>query len=96
MKGDGDHITDKLLLIVFQCQANWGFPGGNSGKEPNRGFSGGASGREPACQCRRPKKSRFDPGQKDHLDEEIATHSSFLAWEIPWTEEPGGLQSMGS
>ena len=26
----------------------------------------------------------------------MATHSSFLAWEIPWTEEPGGLQSMGS
>ena len=29
------------------------------------------------------------------LEEEIATHSSILAWEIPWTEEPGGLQSMG-
>ena len=30
------------------------------------------------------------------LDEEMATHSSVLAWRIPWTEEPGGLQSMGS
>ena len=30
------------------------------------------------------------------LEEEMATHSSILAWEIPWTEEPGGLQSMGS
>ena len=29
------------------------------------------------------------------LEEEIATHSSILAWEIPWTEEPGGLQSTG-
>ena len=29
------------------------------------------------------------------LEEEMATHSSILAWEIPWTEEPGGLQSMG-
>ena len=29
------------------------------------------------------------------LEKEMATHSSFLAWEIPWTEEPGGLQSMG-
>ena len=35
-------------------------------------------------------------GQKDPLEKEKATHSSILAWEIPWTEEPGGLQSMGS
>ena len=35
-------------------------------------------------------------GQKDTLEKEMATHSSVLAWEIPWTEEPGGLQSMGS
>ena len=34
--------------------------------------------------------------QKDPLEEEKATHSSILAWEIPWTEETGGLQSMGS
>ena len=33
---------------------------------------------------------------EDSLEEEMATHSSILAWEIPWTEEPGGLQSMGS
>ena len=33
---------------------------------------------------------------EDALEEEMATHSSILAWEIPWTEEPGGLQSMGS
>ena len=35
-------------------------------------------------------------GQKDALEKEMATHSSILAWRIPWTEEPGGLQSMGS
>ena len=35
-------------------------------------------------------------GGKDPLEEEMATHSSILAWRIPWTEEPGGLQSMGS
>ena len=35
-------------------------------------------------------------GQEDPLKEETATHSSILAWEIPWTEEPGGLQSLGS
>ena len=32
----------------------------------------------------------------DHLEKEMATHSSILAWRNPWTEEPGGLQSMGS
>ena len=35
-------------------------------------------------------------GQEDLLEKEMATHSSILAWEIPWTEEPGGLQSSGS
>ena len=33
-------------------------------------------------------------GQEDALEEEMETHSSILAWRIPWTEEPGGLQSM--
>ena len=36
------------------------------------------------------------PGQEDPPKKEMATHSSILAWEIPWTEEPGGLQFMGS
>ena len=35
-------------------------------------------------------------GQEDPLEKELATHSSILAWKIPWTEEPGRLQSMGS
>ena len=35
-------------------------------------------------------------GQEDPLEEEMVSHSSILAWKIPWTEEPGGLQSMGS
>ena len=35
-------------------------------------------------------------GREDPLEEEMATHSSILAWRIPWTEEPGKLQSMGS
>ena len=35
-------------------------------------------------------------GQEDPLEEDMATHSSILAWRIPWTEEPGGLQSMRS
>ena len=35
-------------------------------------------------------------GREDPLEKEMATHSSILDWRIPWTEEPGGLQSMGS
>ena len=35
-------------------------------------------------------------GREDLLEKEMATHSSLHAWKIPWTEEPGGLQSMGS
>ena len=34
-------------------------------------------------------------GREDPLEKEMATHSRILAWKIPWTEEPGGLQSMG-
>ena len=34
-------------------------------------------------------------GREDPLEKEMATHSSVFAWKIPWTEEPGGLQSMG-
>ena len=35
-------------------------------------------------------------GQEDPLEKEMATHSGILVWKIPWTEEPGGIQSMGS
>ena len=35
-------------------------------------------------------------GQEDPLEKEMVTHSSILAWEVPWTEDAGGLQSMGS
>ena len=42
-------------------------------------------------------ETRVQPlGQEDPLEKDMATHSSILAWEIPWTGEPGGLQSMGS
>ena len=36
-----------------------------------------------------------DTGKEDSLEKEMATHSSALAWEIPWMEEPGGLQATG-
>ena len=41
-------------------------------------------------------KNMFDLGQEDPLEEGMAIHSSILSWRIPWTVEPGGLQSMGS
>ena len=55
------------------------------------GFLGGASGKEPTCQFKRCKRCSLIPGWKDPLEEGMATHSSILAWRIPWTEEPGGL-----
>ena len=38
----------------------------------------------------------YSLGQEEFPEEDMATHSSILAWRIPWTEKPGGLQSMGS
>ena len=60
------------------------------------GFQGGATGKELVCQCRRHETwvQSLDP--EDPLVEGVATHSSILAWRIPWTEEPSGLQSLGS
>ena len=58
--------------------------------------SGGASGKEPAFRCRRLKPMPGSLGWKDPLEEGMATHSSILAWRIPRTEEPSGLQSKGS
>ena len=57
------------------------------------GFPGGPSGKEPACYCRRYNRRGFDTwvGQ-DPLEESLATHSSLLAWRIPWKGEPGGLK----
>ena len=53
------------------------------------GFPGGSEDKASACNA-------GDPGWEDPLEKEMATHSSILAWRIPWTEEPGGLQSTGS
>ena len=60
--------------------SQWGFPGGAVAKNPL------------------PVQEMWvrPLGQEGPLEEEMATHSSILAWRIPWTEEPGGLQSRGS
>ena len=48
--------------------------------------------KEPVCRSRRPRNAVWSLSWEDPLEEEIATHSSILAWEIPWTQEPGGLR----
>ena len=53
------------------------------------GFSGGSDSKESTCNA-------GELGREDALEKGMATHSSILAWRIPWTEEPRGLQSMGS
>ena len=54
---------------------------------------GGSDGKETVCSVGDLVRSL---SQEDSLEKEMATHSSILAWKIPWTEEPGRLQSMGS
>ena len=56
-----------------------------------KGFLGGSAVKNPAMH----EMWVQSLGREDPLEKEMATHSSILAWEIPWTEEPGGLQSMG-
>ena len=59
----------------------------------NLGLPGGSDSKESACNA---EDLSSVPGLGRSLEKEMATHSSILAWEIPWTEEPGRLQSMGS
>ena len=56
------------------------------------GFPGGSEVKASACNA---GDLGSTPGWEDPLEKELATHYSILAWEIPWTEEPGGLWSMG-
>ena len=60
------------------------------------GFLGDASGKDSTCRYRSYKETQVGyQGQEDSLEKGMATHSSILAQRIPWTEEPGGLQSIG-
>ena len=64
---------------------------------PFQGFPGITGDKEPACQCRRHKRRGFDPWvRKIPWRRAWQPFPVFLAWRIPQTEEPGGLQSMGS
>ena len=57
------------------------------------GFPGGSEVKVSAWNAGNPGSN---PGREDPLEKEVATHSSTLAWKIPWKEEPGRLQYMGS
>ena len=60
------------------------------------GFPGGTSGKETHQKMQEMKETRVGSlGWGDPLEEGTATHSSILAWRIPWTEEPSRLQSIG-
>ena len=60
-----------------------------------RGFPGGVGGEETTCEWRRHKTLGLMPGGEDPLEKEMTAYSIILVWKIPWTEEPGRLQSMG-
>ena len=55
-------------------------------------YIGGSDGKESACNA---DHQVWYLGWEDFLEKKMATHASILAWRISWTEEPGGLQSMG-
>ena len=60
-----------------------------------RGLPSGTTGKEPTCQCKRCESQVRSLGWEKHLEKAMAGHCSILAWRIPWTEEPRGLQSKG-
>ena len=67
-------------MMIEQIAQERSFPGGSGGKASV--YNAGDQG--------------LIPGEEDPLEKEMATHSSTLAWKIPWTEEPDRLQSMES
>ena len=68
------------MMLLFFLRLKGGFPGGSDGKNL------------PTMQETRVQYL----GQEDLLEKRMANHSSILAWRIPWTEDPGGLQSLES
>ena len=68
-------ILPYIIIYIIRTSYIWGFPVGSDSKES-------------ACNAGDPVQSL---GREDPLEKGMATHSSILAWRIPWTEEPGGL-----
>ena len=72
-----------LVSTMARYQDSWSFPGG-------------ASGKESACQFRRLRRCKFSPWSGRSPGGGNGNYSCILAWKIPWTEQPGRIQSMGS
>ena len=83
-------------MSVFSDFSTCHLPLTLSSAEMAKGIPKWLSGKESACQCRRQGTWVQSLGQEDPLEKEMATHSSIFAWKIPWTKEPGGLQSVRS
>ena len=85
----------ELLLHVFKRLAHLYYNQSQLTIKNYFGFPGGVNDKDPACQCGSHKTWVQSLDWEDSLEEGTATHSSILAWRIPRTEEPGGLQSIG-
>ena len=72
-----------MTIFVDGCYGDWGFPDGSGVKNPS-------------AMQEMQETQVGSLGQEEPLEEGMENHPSFLAWRIPWTEEPGGLQSMAS
>ena len=78
------HFIDSSMTVIVRVNTCWqGFPGGSGIRNP----SANAGGFQPWVPS---------PSQEDLLEREMTTHVNTLAWKIPGTEKPDGLQSMGS
>jgi len=91
-------ITKVSFVYDLYCPLSTGLEQFNLSKYnniefSNKGFPGGSAEKNPPAM--QEAQVQF-LGWEDPLEKEMATHSSILVWEIPWTEEPGGLKSMGS
>ena len=74
---------NSTLSFSLNYMIQWGFPGGSAVRN--------------LSAMQEPQETQFPSlGPEDPLKEDMATHPRTLAWRTPWTEEPGGLQSMGS
>ena len=86
-------MVDQVLPTVHVSQWAAAFPI----SFPTRlGGRAGLVGKNPPAMQNMQEMRVLSLGQEDPLERIMATYSSILAWRIPWTEEPGGLQSMGS
>ena len=73
--------------IIFHFRVNY---------QVSRGLPGGSVGKESVCNAGDAGNKGLILGREGTLEKEMAPHSSVLAWKLAWTEEPGGLQFMGS